>query len=164
MVAIYVDECKESAFLLVGVCVEDLDKLPLKGQRSIHFKHESSRRKRIYVTEFLRLGFTAAVFRVKGVRGIQARGLSLKKLVAFARGNRINQIVLELDESAREHDERLLSNSVKLIQGKREMQWEHRQRHQEPLLWVADAVAWCLNRGGEWERMVRPMIVQTFDC
>ena len=169
----YLDECKEAPFLLVGVCIHDRDKaalrkalgsLPLKGQRSIHFKHESSRRKRFYLGQFVRLGFNATVFRVKGIQGIEARRLSIREVVRFARDKRVNQLIFDLDETAKVHDERLLASTVSLVRGKREFQWEHRERHQEPLLWVADAVAWCVNRGGEWERLVRPLIVETIDC
>lgn len=73
-------------------------------------------------------------------------------------------MVFELDESAKVQDDQILSRAIRLIRGKREMQWDHLQRHEEPLLWVSDAVAWCVNRGGDWERMVRPMIVETIEC
>ena len=68
------------------------------------------------------------------------------------------ELVFELDETARVHDSKLLSDlQTKIL-------WDHRERNQEPLLWVADAVAWCVNRGGEWEKLVRPLIVETIDC
>jgi hypothetical protein len=70
----------------------------------------------------------------------------------------IRELVFELDQSCFVDDIKLLSEI------RPNLTWDHRERHQEPLLWVADAVAWCVNRGGEWERMVRPMIVETIEC
>jgi hypothetical protein len=67
-------------------------------------------------------------------------------------------IVLELDETVRFRDHQFLKQQQAI------KEWDHRQRHEEPLLWVADAVAWCVNRGGDWERMVRPLIVETIEC
>ena len=64
----------------------------------------------------------------------------------------------ELDETAHAHDSKLLSDL------QRNILWDHRERNQEPLLWVSDAVAWCVNRGGDWERLVRPLIIETIDC
>lgn len=65
---------------------------------------------------------------------------------------------IELDETVRLKDHELFKSRGIYFE------WDHKQRHEEPLLWVADAVAWCVNRGGEWERLVRPMIVKTINC
>jgi hypothetical protein len=67
-------------------------------------------------------------------------------------------LIFELDETVRFKDHHFLK------QQRTDFAWDHRKRHEEPLLWVADAVAWCVNRGGDWERMVRPIIVETIDC
>jgi hypothetical protein len=68
------------------------------------------------------------------------------------------ELVFELDETAHAHDSKVLSDLQTNIL------WDHRERNQEPLLWVSDAVAWCVNRGGDWERLVRPLIIETMDC
>ena len=30
--------------------------------------------------------------------------------------------------------------------------YHHQHDHEEPLLWLADAISWCWNKGGEWAR------------
>jgi len=34
----------------------------------------------------------------------------------------------------------------------------HLRASQEPLLWVSDGIAWCLQRGGPWASAVAPLI------
>lgn len=34
---------------------------------------------------------------------------------------------------------------------------------EEPLLWAADAIAWCWQRGGVWKDKVRGLVVRTED-
>ena len=36
--------------------------------------------------------------------------------------------------------------------------YEHLKPHEEPVLWIPDAVAWCHGSGGEWCRRVMPLV------
>ena len=36
--------------------------------------------------------------------------------------------------------------------------YEHLRPHEEPLLWVADAVVWAHGAGGDWPRRIAPMV------
>jgi hypothetical protein len=80
----------------------------------------------------------------------------------YARNAKIRHLTFDLDASALAQDVRDL-NKLR-AQFDSDVIWDHVSRNQEPLLWVADAVAWCVNRGGDWERMVRPIIEETIDC
>ena len=162
MKVLYLDECKQKPFLLVGFLLPQVDSqkvrkqlsaLRMPGQRSIHFKLESPRRRR----EILSLlnAMKCEVFVVKCFESKAPRGHAIN---TFLERNDFKAFVFELDETTRFRDHELFRGHEK------SRTWDHRQRHEEPLLWVADAVAWCVNRGGEWERMVRPMIVETIEC
>lgn len=37
--------------------------------------------------------------------------------------------------------------------------YEHMRPHEEPILWVSDAVAWAYGAGGDWRRRVTPAVV-----
>ena len=87
-----------------------------------------------------------------------ARLCALKSLVSSDLSQSCQKMVLELDETIRIHDHEFLKRQDSVNE------WDHLKRHEEPLLWVPDAVAWCINRGGDWERMVRSMIVETIEC
>ncbi len=41
--------------------------------------------------------------------------------------------------------------------------YEHLRSHEEPLLWVPDAVAWCHGADGEWRRRVVQIIDAVID-
>jgi hypothetical protein len=89
---------------------------------------------------------------------VVARGLAISRLNEEIRRFNISELIFEVDSSAYLYEVKLLSKIRPLAA------WDHRERHQEPLLWLADAVAWCVNRGGDLERLVRPMILETIDC
>lgn len=39
----------------------------------------------------------------------------------------------------------------------------HLAAHQEPALWIPDAVAWCYGAGGEWRRRVSTLVDSVAD-
>jgi hypothetical protein len=38
-----------------------------------------------------------------------------------------------------------------------------RRVHEEPLLWVPDAIAWAVGRGGDWRRRAEPLLDKVVD-
>lgn len=167
MKSLYVDECKQRPFLLVGYALGNYEQhsmrkrlrgMLLPSQRSLHFKAENLRRKKAIIDLLLTADCKLVVVKCQTKSHVSARMCALASLVDSSTALDSKSIVIELDETVRLRDHEFLKHqeSVK--------EWDHRERHQEPLLWVADAVAWCVNRGGDWERLVRPMIVETIDC
>lgn len=63
---------------------------------------------------------------------------------------RAERLVLELDESIRDADARFLYEQVRARGLASALRYEWLRRNDEPLLWIADVIAWCHNRGGEW--------------
>jgi hypothetical protein len=163
----YIDECKAKRYVLALHLVDPKDQARLRrfltenllsGQRSIHFRKESPRRRKQLIKSFLNEKLEVVIFNETSMSSSPSRSIVIRALSSQIRNLGLTELVFELDETTLSHDSKLLSD---LHIG---LHWDHRQRHQEPLLWVADAVAWCMNRGGEWERMVRPMIVETISC
>lgn len=167
MKSLFVDECKQQPFLFAGFICSPVQQqarrkrlrgLLLAGQRSLHFKSENARRKKLIVKLMRDLNCHVVIVKCRTNPQASARLCALNSLVTSDLASQCVRIVLELDETVRVRDNAYLKQQHRL------REWDHRERHEEPLLWVADAVAWCVNRGGEWERMVRPMIVETIDC
>jgi hypothetical protein len=167
MRSIFIDECKQVPFLLVGFVSSNFEQHPMRkrlrtmllpGQRSLHFKSERERRKKEILKVLLTSGCEVIVVQCQTKSNVAARMCALDSMINNEKVRSCNLIVIELDETVRLRDHEFLKRQDSVSE------WDHRQRHEEPLLWVADAVAWCVNRGGEWERMVRPMIVQTITC
>ena len=38
-----------------------------------------------------------------------------------------------------------------------ELTYEHLLQHSDPLLWIADALAWCSSAGGSWRDRIAPI-------
>ena len=36
--------------------------------------------------------------------------------------------------------------------------FRHVAAHEEPLLWLPDAIAWAIGRGGDWRRRAEPLV------
>jgi hypothetical protein len=167
----FVDETKEKNYTLVLCLVHQDDRLRfrktlararLRGQRSIHFAKESPSRRRQIIKLIVSMSISLIVFNAVSLKSSRARSQLLKELMRYVRNAKIRHLTFDLDESALAQDVRDLNKFR--AQFDSEVIWEHVSRNQEPLLWVSDAVAWCVNRGGDWERLVRPLIIETMDC
>ena len=73
----------------------------------------------------------------------------------------VKNIVLESDESQNPLDRKVLTQALVDLGVEEEVGFAHELPNDEPLLWIPDALAWCINRGGEWERRVKQMSVKT---
>lgn len=173
MRTLFIDESKSKNYLLVCFAAEDKNVIALRksikvlllpGQRSIHFQKESDRVRKRIISTLLGLNVKCLVFRVAGRIALEARRISIQKMVTFGSQSGYGRFVFELDETSLHEDVKVLNELTYSKQLIGEVSWDHIERHHEPLLWVADAVAWCINRGGDWARMVRPMILETIEC
>lgn len=59
------------------------------------------------------------------------------------------------DESERR--DRVITAALRRI-GTGELTFGHVGAHEEPLLWVPDAIAWAVGRGGDWRRRARSLV------
>ena len=173
MHGLYIDETKNRNFVLLGCLVPNKDAIRfrklikeflLPGQRSVHFRNESNRRRRQIMSSLQNLDLKVIVASVAGSTTNMARSVALFQMVRMASKYGATRLVFELDSGALDMDNKTLSVISYESESKRPLPWDHLERHHEPLLWIADAVAWYLNRGGDWARMVRPMILETIEC
>jgi hypothetical protein len=78
--------------------------------------------------------------------------------LAAANGQRL---VLEQDDSLVRSDQAVLYAAVRDVGASQRLTYEHVPARSEPLLWVADAAAWCWSRGGIWLGRLQPIIRHT---
>jgi hypothetical protein len=86
----------------------------------------------------------------------EARPLLLEALAAEAARALASRITIESDASLDSADRRIIAGVVR-----REgvsLTYRHAAPHEEPVLWVSDAIAWCYSRGGDWTRRVGPLV------
>jgi len=167
---LFVDETKAKGYTMVAAVVvphdatelrKQMRALVLKGQRRIHFTSESDSRRRVILSRLVELGVRAHIVQSTASRGADGREECLMQLVVLAADNDHTRIVLERDASIEQADRRILYREVSNRGLRSTLQYVHEAAHDEPLLWIADAIAWSHAKGGDWRRRIAPMLLAT---
>ncbi|MDQ6527119.1 hypothetical protein RB608_26130 [Nocardioides sp. LHD-245] len=120
------------------------------GRVRVHFKKLTDSQRGRVVRELLKLPLSCTVVRVRGLPDPSARGVALRTVFAQAEAQRAEVVVIETDEPSREADLAIARGAFGSVR--------HLRHFEEPILWVSDAIAWCLQRGGRWPTSVAPLI------
>lgn len=168
MSGLFVDESKSKGYTMVAAVVvpsdqtalrRDVRALVLPGQRRLHFTNERDSRRRLILATLQSLGVQAHVVHSDHKHEAAGRAECLRDLVAIAARDGHNRIVLERDVSIEHADKKVLYDAVHQLSLRDVVTYTHETAHQEPLLWIADAIAWSYTKGGDWRRRVQPMIL-----
>lgn len=171
---IYVDETKAKGYLVaaatgvtgqlhLSLSRKELGNLILPGQRSLHMKDEKDSRKRAIADTIIRLGdlgLRATIYdagRAQTER--QRRARCLQALLDDASQHTRARIVFDLDETLLSWDRQTMVELTRANGLQEKVSYTHATRHQELLLAVPDAIAWCWAKGGHWRRRVRTIVV-----
>lgn len=160
---VFVDESERTgAYIMCAVQVwpqnfaavrQDMRELRKKGQRRVHMTKEGPRRRRAILCQVAGAPVVADIY-ISGKPATAARHEILSQMVVDLGGTRASLLVLEAMEGQEERDR----TSVRLAQqdgyGPPGMTYEHMRAAEEPLLWIADAVAWAYGAGGEWRKRI----------
>jgi hypothetical protein len=123
----------------------------------VHFNNESARRKRLVLGAIadMPIGvFIAVAHRGHGISEFRARNACLAAVVEHVQQRDVPRLVIESRDDDRE-DERHL---VRIRQPEPWLVFEHRRASAEPMLWVADAIAWAHGAGAHWRLLIEPLI------
>jgi hypothetical protein len=167
----FLDESKRRGLLVAAAVLQPralapartvLRQLCLPGQSRLHFTKERNDRRGQILTAILNLDVVVDLYDATGIRDPQrARAACLQAVVhdlAAAGGQRL---VLEQDDSLVRSDQAVLYAAVRDAAAGDRLTYEHVPARSEPLLWVADAAAWCWSRGGSWPGRLQPIIRHT---
>lgn len=165
---VFVDETKERCYLVAAAALQPstvaaarrvINGLVMPRQRRIHFMGESNARRDKILSSFGGLGITAVIYDASRYGNQKnARVACLKRLVADLGEMRAERLVLERDDSAVQADRTLLFQEVRRTGIAGNLQYTHMRAHEECLLAIPDAIAWCWARGGEWRTKVAAMV------
>lgn len=157
--SIYVDESKARGYHVAATSVppgeisrsnRSLRALLKPGQRRIHFSAESDSRRRVILARMSELNVGVSIWSTQGKPNKESRDLCLGRLITEACRARVRDLILERDESVMQSDKRLIAQILR--EENTDFTYRHAQPHEEPLLWVSDAVVWCFVKGGDWTR------------
>jgi hypothetical protein len=167
---VFVDETKDRGFLLAAAALAPGDlvaarqavrRLILPRQRRLHFKQESDARRGEIVGVLLRLGAQVVIYDGSAARSEKAaRRACLVELVADLGKDAAHRVVIERDDSVIDFDRRLLYEQVRVAGIVGTLRYDHLRAHEECLLAVPDAVAWCWAKGGRWRARIAPMVAE----
>ncbi|UZF48414.1 hypothetical protein [Rhodococcus rhodochrous] len=138
-----------------------LTALRLKGQERIHFKSERDTRRRAICSALVTLDIHVRVYHAAELAPKIGRPRCLEALVGDLAELPLSRLVLEQDDSTVKSDRRILFEATGKHGLRDRLTYHHLRAKQEPMLWIPDAVAWCLAKGGEWPARVRPLISKT---
>ena len=167
---VFVDESKSRGFLLAAAIVsaaelarlrQAVDSLRLPGQRRIHFTSERDARRRAIVTALAAERVEVLVYAGPPECPVtRARDLTMARLADDAIRLGAARIVVERDDQAVHSDRRIIRERAELAGRHDILRYEHLRAHEECLLAVPDAVAWCWAKGGDWRRRVAPLVAR----
>ena len=132
--------------------------LALHGQ--VHFRKESVRRRQLLIEMISALpveAFAVVVTRSPGVSHAEARRDCLLAIVAALQSREVPRLTLDRTtvavEDARNIRRARLPEPV--------LTFEHRASRDEPMLWVADGVAWAVGARGPWPERLGAVLTET---
>jgi hypothetical protein len=119
--------------------------------------HERDSRRRRIVDALTASGQIAAlIFHAKG-RETTIRAESFRRMVQPLLDRDVTRLVIESREGRDHLDRQVLLGALQ--QRPTTFGYDHMPPHSDPLLWVADAVAWCSSAGGAWRERITPLVV-----
>jgi hypothetical protein len=168
----YSDESERANLMLLAVvlvppaAVDDartaLRGLLLSGQRKLHTSDESDRRRRALLDTVARVEQLSAVVlryrRPPGTNRVAARHALLVAATTVAVEAGVSAWTLDdLPPAQRDRDRDTIGHALQRLDA-RQLVYDHRRSHTEPLLWAADAVCWAAGAGGDWRRRISAIL------
>ncbi|MDO5499085.1 MAG: hypothetical protein Q4F67_05310 [Propionibacteriaceae bacterium] len=163
---VFADESKRGSYLLVAVPFAAHDRQRARkrirslihpGSSDIHMKREGDAHRKRILGGLSELGITAIVIESRAGRDRVDRRGCLAALYRRLHDDAAGRLVLETDESLLKWDRQTMFQIAAEV-GHPQLEYGWCPRRAEPLLWTADAVAWCYARGGSWRRDVQRLI------
>jgi hypothetical protein len=159
MVHAFVDETKSSGYLVAAAMLMPSAGFLLPNVRRLHFNKERDCRRAQIVDAIAKLPVEVVLYDGSAHRGRRdQRAACLTSLVGDLAKRDARMLVIEPDYTALEADLRLLYHEVRAAGCAETLHYRHLRAHEEALLALPDAVAWCWARGGIWKKRVRPLV------
>lgn len=166
----FVDETKEGGYLVVAAVIvaRDLDSsrtqmraLCLPGQVRLHFTKESPPRRRKIAAAICRTSTQVHIYDGSAYANErEAREACLRQLVVDLAEIKVHRLVIERDDSLVHSDVRVVREAMGKAGAANILSYEHLPPRAEPLLWIADAAAWCWTHGPQWRERITPVVAR----
>jgi len=165
---VYVDESKRRGYLVVAAAVSigelagtraSMRTLLLPCQPRLHFRDERGTRKQKILDTVLGLDIRVDLYSTDVAGGtVAARGRCLTALTTDLLADDTRELVIERDDGMVAHDKRAISGVLRSHRGTPAPEYRWERAHDEPLLWIPDALAWCWTARGSWRASIQSFV------
>ncbi|MGH7870371.1 MAG: hypothetical protein ACREP9_22690 [Candidatus Dormibacteraceae bacterium] len=169
-VHVFIDESERGAYLVGAALIlpqdlvslrRTLRALVLPRERTIHFNNESPSRKKQLLARFTATGaIRGRIYTAQHPARSEARKACMTALLQDLAAGDCRRLVIESREGRDKQDRQVIVDQQRQRQGLREMAYDHMRPYEEPLLWIADGLAWGYGAGGDWRSRTASMIEQ----
>lgn len=166
---VFVDESERNGTYLLCAAIYDPADLPKArailrgfakpGQRRVHMVKERDSRRREILGAIATSRVRGRVY-LCGGPAVAAREACLWQLLGdltIARAS-TNSLILESMDGQDRRDRETIAKARKAIPSLRPLSYAQLRAHEEPLLAVADCIAWAYGAGGDWRKRINPLI------
>jgi hypothetical protein len=128
-----------------------------KNQRSLHFTKESDQVRKAVLAVLAKHRVIAVVALAhKGASKVPPREVCLRELSRVIRKAKAASVRIDRDETQERRDRKIISRELDPAG----IDYSFRSRHEDELLWVADALAWSFAKGGAWRATANTLIAE----
>jgi hypothetical protein len=164
---VFVDESKRLGFRFAAALVSahtmadarsSMRAQLVRGTRRLHFVHENKIHRQRALRAIADLDLSIAIIESPRYENPEnQRTAALVALVGLCVEWEADRLVIERDENVVALDRRVLAERTHGPGHEYPKTYSHLPASQEPLLWIADAVAWSWSRGGDYRHLVEDM-------
>jgi hypothetical protein len=164
----FVDETKKGGLLLVAAVVASQDReagravmrqLRRPGQSRVHFSKERRGRQGAIAAAICRTNVVVDLYDASAFADErEARAACLRQLVEDLTAAGVEKLFIAQDDSLVASDKAVLFDAIRKTGTDQPLRYLHLRPREEPLLWIADAAAWCWTHGPSWRRRIQPVV------
>jgi len=121
----------------------------LPGQRRWHFVNERDSRRKQILDAIVDSGQVSALAFYGTGRDNDIRAESFRRMVQPLLDRGVARLIIESRQGRDDLDRQVLIDQLRR-HGAAGFDYAHLPPHADPLLWIADALAWCSSAGGSW--------------
>lgn len=129
------------------------------GRRRSHFSKLRDRDRRLVVSQFAPENIRALYASARG-RQTDARSECWRMLVPQLVGLGVVELAIEQIEGSEARDRKDIRAALVAVGRESDLTYAHKDPVGEPMLWVADAIAWCAGAGETWRARIALILHQ----
>lgn len=170
----FADESRRGSLYIVAAAIatpgnlrrlrRDLRGLLLPGQRELHFNDQQDPRRRVLSDVIARLPVEVRVYQRTCQKYFEpARQECVERLTSDLLVAGAHRLVFDTRAELDKKDEETIRNVFAKQPFEARFNYEHVDSTGESMLWIADAVAWCVGAGRGWRKRVDPIVSAVID-